>query len=153
MTIANMEGGRRAILFHGFTQIAVYVMFFALGTLLFVYYRSGGAHLPAGTASDRVLSFFIMRELPAGWRGLLIVSVFAPAMSTTSSALNSLASATVLDFMSGRPGSTVLRAKVATLVWGTVVMGAGLLAWQLGSILELIVKVNSYFYGCLLGVF
>jgi Na+/proline symporter len=32
-------------------------------------------------------------------------------------------------------------------------MGAGLLAWRLGSILELIVKVNSYFYGCLLGVF
>src|SRR5262249_1496774 len=32
-------------------------------------------------------------------------------------------------------------------------VGAGLLAWRLGSILELVVKVNSYFYGCLLGVF
>ena len=34
-----------------------------------------------------------------------------------------------------------------------MVMGAGLLAWRLGSILELIVKVNSYFYGCLLAIF
>ena len=74
-------------------------------------------------------------------------------MSTTSSALNSLASATVLDFLGRRAGNTVLQAKVATLAWGVVVMGAGLLAWRLGSILELIVKVNSYFYGCLLGVF
>jgi hypothetical protein len=134
-------------------QIAVYVMFFALGTLLWVYYRAGGARLPEGTAADRVLPFFIMRELPPGWRGLLTVAVFAPAMSTTSSALNSLASATVLDFFALRPGNTVLRAKAATLAWGLVVMVAGLLAWRLGSVLELIVKVNSYFYGCLLGVF
>jgi len=153
LTIGGMEGGRRAILFHGFTQLAVYVMFFALGTLLFVYYRSGAASLPQGTAPDRVLPFFIMHALPAGWRGLLIVAVFAPAMSTTSSALNSLASVTVLDFLGERSGSTVIKAKAATLIWGMVVMGAGLLAWQLGSILELIVKVNSYFYGCLLGVF
>jgi SSS family transporter len=153
MTIAGMEGGRRAILFHGFTQIVVYIMFFALGTLLFVYYRSEAASLPAATAPDRVLAYFIMRELPPGWRGLLVVSIFAPAMSTTSSALNSLASATVLDFLGRRAGNTVLRAKVSTLVWGVVVIGAGLLAWRVGSILELIVKVNSYFYGCLLGVF
>ena len=153
MTIAGMEGGRRAILFHGITQLAVYVMFFGLGTLLFVYYSSGQAALPEGTAPDRVLPFFIMRQLPAGWRGLLIVAVFAPAMSTTSSALNSLASATILDFVGGRAGGTLTRAKVATLLWGMVVIGAGLLAWRLGAILELIVKVNSYFYGCLLGVF
>ena len=108
---------------------------------------------PRARRADRVLPFFIMRELPSGWRGLLTVAVFAPAMSTTSSALNSLASATVLDFFALRPGNTVLRAKAATLVWGLVVMGAGLLAWRLGSVLELIVKVNSYFYGCLLGVF
>jgi Na+/proline symporter len=42
---------------------------------------------------------------------------------------------------------------VISVVWGVLVTGAGLLAWRLGSILELIVKVNSYFYGCLLGVF
>ena len=59
----------------------------------------------------------------------------------------------MLDFFGARPGSTVARAKIATLLWGIVVIGAGLLAWRLGSILELIVKVNSYFYGCLLGVF
>jgi SSS family solute:Na+ symporter len=154
LTISSMEGGRQAILFHGFTQLAVYVGFFALGTLLFVFYHAYAERLPQGTAPDRVLPFFIMRELSSGWRGLLIVAVFAPAMSTTSSALNSLASVTVLDFLERRrPGRTVLRAKVATLVWGLIVMGAGLLAWRLGSVLELIVKVNSYFYGCLLGVF
>ena len=44
---------------------------------------------------------------------------------------------------------------VYTVPWPLVGVAAimGLLAWRLGSILELIVKINSYFYGCLLGVF
>jgi SSS family transporter len=154
LTIAGMRGGRRAILFHGFSQLAVYVAFFALGTLLFVFYQINTGRLPDGISSDRVFPFFIMRELPTGVRGFLIAAAFAPAMSTISSALNSLSNVTVVDFLDRlRPGDTIRRAKLFTAVWGIAVMGAGLLAWRLGSILELIVKVNSYFYGCLLGVF
>jgi Na+/proline symporter len=154
LTVSSMQGGRRAILFHGFSQIVVYVAFFALGTLLFVYYRIHTGRLPAGTAPDRVFPIFIMRELPAGVRGLLLAGAFAPAMSTVSSALNSLANVTVVDFMDRlRPGNTVRRARICTLVWGIVAMVAGLLAWRMGSILEVVVKVNSYLYGCLLGVF
>ena len=67
-------------------------------------------------------------------------------MSTLSSALNSLANVTVVDFIDRfRPGNTVRRAKVLTVVWGAIVIGAGLLAVRLGSILELIVKVNCIF--------
>jgi SSS family solute:Na+ symporter len=154
LTVASMQGGRRAILFHGFSQLGVYIAFFALGTLLFVFYRTHAGRLPAGIAADRVFPFFIMRELPSGVRGFLIAAAFAPAMSTISSALNSLSNVTVIDFLDRlRPGHTVRRAKLFTAIWGAVALGAALLAWRLGSILELIVKVNSYFYGCLLGVF
>jgi Na+/proline symporter len=52
-----------------------------------------------------------------------------------------------------RPGNTVRRAKLVTGLWGAASICAGVLAWRLGSILESIVKVNSYFYGCLLGIF
>ena len=98
--------------------------------------------------------YFIVHEVPVGLRGFLIAGAFSAAMSTLSSALNSLANVTVVDFLDRfRPGNTVRRAKVLTVVWGGVVIGAGLLAVRFGSILELIVKVNSYFYGCLLGVF
>jgi SSS family transporter len=154
LTVSSMRGGRTAILFHGVTQLGVYVAFFALGTLLFVFYQIHAGRLPRNIAADRVFPFFIVREAPPGWRGFLIAAAFAPAMSTLSSGLNSLASVTVMDFLDRlHPGDTVRRAKVCTALWGFVVMGAGLLAWRLGSILELVIKINSYFYGCLLGLF
>lgn len=154
LTVSSAKGGRRAILFHGFGLLAVYVGFFALGTLLWSFYRGRPGALPAGLDPDRIFPFFIIHELPPGLRGFLIAGAFSAAMSTISSALNSLANVTVVDFWDRfRPGRTVLRAKALTLVWGAAVIGAGLLAWRLGSILETIVKVNSYFYGCVLGVY
>jgi SSS family transporter len=153
LTVASLEGGQRAILVHGVMQLGVYFAFFGLGTLLFVFYQAHPERLPEGIAPDRVLPSFIMRELPAGLRGLLVTAVFAAAMSTISSAINSLASATVVDFLETRFKTTLWQAKLVAALWGGVVVAAALLAWRLGSILELIVKVNSYFYGCLLGVF
>jgi Na+/proline symporter len=47
----------------------------------------------------------------------------------------------------------VRAARLFTIAWSLVAIGAGHLAWRLGSVLEVIVKVNSYFYGCLLGLF
>ena len=154
LAVSNLKGGQRAILFHGISLLAVYVAFFALGTLLYLFYAARPGALPASIAPDRVFPYFIMKELPAGLRGFLIAGAFSAAMSTLSSALNSLANVTVVDFIDRfRPGNTVRRAKMLTVVWGAIVIGAGLLAVRLGSILELIVKVNSYFYGCLLGAF
>jgi SSS family transporter len=154
LTVASMQGGQRAILFSGILQLGVYFAFFGLGTLLYVFYQVYPDRLPAEIASDRVLPAFIMRELPDGFRGLLVTAVFAAAMSTISSSINSLASTTVVDFIEWRGAkTTILQAKLVTLAWGVTVIAAALLAWRLGSILELVVKVNSYFYGCLLGIF
>ena len=153
LTVASLEGGQRAILLHGVLQLGVYFAFFGLGTLLFVFYQAHPDRLPGGIAADRVLPAFIMRELPDGLRGLLVTAVFAAAMSTISSAINSLASATVVDFLESRRATSLFQAKFVAALWGGIVVGAALLAWRLGSILELIVKVNSYFYGCLLGIF
>lgn len=91
--------------------------------------------------------------------GLILAAVFAAAMSSVDSVLNSLSAATVVDFwqryaqrdMSARQSLRLGRA--FTLFWGVV---ATLTAIQLvsgGSIIEQVNKVGSYFYGSLLGVF
>jgi len=154
LSVSNQTDGRRAIMFHGFGLLAVYVGFFALGTLLYVFYKSRPDSLPESIDSDHVFPYFIIHEVPVGLRGFLIAGGFAAAMSTLSSALNSLANVTVVDFIDRfRPGNTVLRAKVLTVIWAGIVIAAGLQAANFKSILKLGLIVNSYFYGCLLGVF
>ncbi|HUQ93604.1 MAG TPA: sodium/solute symporter [Bryobacteraceae bacterium] len=154
LAASGEQNGRRAILFQGAGLLGVYIAFFSLGTLLWVFYRVHAESLPPGLAPDRVFPYFIMHELPRGLRGFVIAGAFAAAMSTMSATLNSLANVTVIDFWDrARPGNTVRRAKLATALWGVAAVGAGVLAWRLGSILESIVKINSYFYGSLLGVF
>ncbi len=152
LTVSSLDAGRRAIVFHGVMLVAVYIAFFALGTLLFVFYKVHPSQLPANTPGDRVFPFFIVHEMPAGLRGFLTAGAFAAAMSTISSGLNTLANVTVVDFLE-RWGLGVRAARLITASWTVVVIGAGILAFRMGSLLELIVKINSYFYGCLLGMF
>ncbi|WP_146518645.1 sodium:solute symporter [Stieleria varia] len=73
---------------------------------------------------DRVFPHFIASHLPTGIRGLLIAAIFAAAMSTVSTSLNSSATLVMSDFYVRllRPESTdknrvsVLRS--STLAWG-----------------------------------
>jgi SSS family transporter len=152
LSVSTLSAGRRAILLHGVMLIVIYIAFFALGTMLFIFYNSGAAHLPPDTPGDRVFPFFIVHELPAGIRGFLAAGAFAAAMSTISSGLNTLANVTVVDLLE-RWGPGVRTARIVTVAWTLVVIGAAVIAFRLGSLLELIVRVNSYFYGCLLGIF
>ncbi len=102
---------------------------------------------------------FVLQHLPAGLIGLIMAGVFAAAMSTISSELNSLATATVVDHYGRyiRPNlddAAARRAlKLATVGWGvyaTVFAGYG---GRLGSLIEAVNFVGSLFYGPMLGVF
>ncbi len=102
---------------------------------------------------------FVLQHLPAGLVGLIMAGVFAAAMSTISSELNSLATATVVDHYGRyiRPqldDAAARRAlRLATVGWGvyaTVFAGYG---GRLGSLIEAVNFVGSLFYGPMLGVF
>jgi Na+/proline symporter len=102
---------------------------------------------------------FVIDHLPVGLVGLIIAAVFAAAMSTISAELNSLATATVIDHYRRylRPGARdehyAWAARVATAFWGlyaTVFAGFG---HRLGSLIEAVNIVGSWFYGSMLGVF
>jgi SSS family solute:Na+ symporter len=86
--------------------------------------------------------------------------IFAAAMSSFASEINSLASATVIDFYQRyfrREASDkhyLWISRAATLFWGAFATTAACLAGgRLGSLIEAVNKVGSYFYGPILGVF
>jgi SSS family solute:Na+ symporter len=91
--------------------------------------------------------------------GLFIAAVLAAAMSSIAAELNSLATASVIDFYrmwvrAEAPDAHFLRVgRLATLLWGLFACGVALYAASLGSLIEVVNRFGSFFYGSLLGVF
>ena len=112
--------------------------------------------------SDEIFARFIVEEMPVGLTGLLIAGVFAAAMSSLSSSINSLASATAYDFWAPATGRekderAVLRmGKFFTLAWAALLI-AGAIAFiplsRGNTAVEVALGIQSLVYGGLLGGF
>jgi Na+/proline symporter len=106
-----------------------------------------------------VFPVFVTTYMPPGVIGLIIAAIFAAAMSSISAELSALSTATVIDFYRRhfRPEETdrhyLLVSKVATGFWGIFACVVAYYAGQLGSLIEVVNKFGSFFYGSLLGVF
>jgi Na+/proline symporter len=106
-----------------------------------------------------VFPTFIITRLPIGLVGLMIAAIFAAAMSTIAAELNSLATATVIDFYTRhwRKGAgdreTLLASKIATVGWGLLACLVATYAVSLGALIEVVNQLGSFFYGSLFGVF
>jgi solute:Na+ symporter, SSS family len=106
-----------------------------------------------------VFPTFVTTKLPIGLVGLVIAAIFAAAMSSIAGELNALATTTVIDIYRRhvRPVETdahYLRvSKAATLFWGLFACVVATFAAGLGSLIEVVNRFGSFFYGSLLGVF
>jgi hypothetical protein len=111
------------------------------------------------TDVNYVIPTFILTELPVGLIGLLIVAIVLAATDSIAAELNSLSTATVIDFYKRwmRPVASDAHylnvSKVLTGVWGILVCGVAVWAAELGSLIEVVNRFGSYFYGSILGVF
>jgi Na+/proline symporter len=106
-----------------------------------------------------VFPTFVIEYMPVGLVGLLIAAVFAAAMSSIAAELNALSTATVIDFYRRhvRPeapdGHFLFVSKVATAFWGAFACVVAVYAVNLGSLIEVVNRFGSFFYGSILGVF
>jgi Na+/proline symporter len=114
---------------------------------------------PKFTDVNYVFPTFVTTYMPAGVVGLIIAAIFAAAMSSISSELNALSAATVIDFYrrhyrhDADDRHYLLVSKIATGFWGVVACAVAYYAAQLGSLIEVVNRFGSFFYGSLLGVF
>ncbi|HWQ56840.1 MAG TPA: sodium:solute symporter [Bryobacteraceae bacterium] len=154
---ARDEAQSRLALMASWVVIFVqFSLFLFIGILLFVYYRDNNLAAPA--LMDRIYPAFIWENLPVGVAGLVIAAILAAAMANIAAALNSLASTTVVDFY--RPFSShhdeahyLKFARLATVAWGVVLLGIGIMARKWGSVLVAGLTISSIPFGALLGVF
>ena len=118
------------------------LLFFSLGTALFVFYQQHAGALEPSLSTDAIFPLFIVQQLPQGISGLLIAGIFAAAMSSLDSSLNSAVAALICDFYKRfQPRSTAsIRLRLAK--WLTV--GLGILATTIGLLMATI-EIASLF--------
>ncbi len=108
---------------------------------------------------DWMMPVFIIEYLPSGVVGILVVAILAAAMSSLSSAINSLAAVTVEDigrWRQCRPDNVryLKQARLAGIGWGIVTLVLSLYAGDIApTVIEAINKIGSVFYGPVLAIF
>ena len=106
-----------------------------------------------------VFPTFVLTQLPVGLAGLMIAAILAAVMSTVAAELNSLSTATVIDFYKRHFRKTgtdqhYLRVSwIVTGMWGAFATIVATYATSLGSLIEVVNRVGSFFYGSLFGIF
>jgi SSS family transporter len=155
----NKRDSILALLGSGVVVFFQFALFLIVGIMLFSFYLyHPGEAVPA--VRDRIFPSFIVNHLPHGVSGLMIAAILAAAMSNLSSALNSLASTTVVDFY--RPilkrdvsaAEQVRFSRRMTVMWGAILVVLALLFRNArSSVLENGLTVASIAYGSMLGVF
>jgi len=157
LTCKDLRSSQKALVWSAVAVMAQFLIFLLVGLGLWVFY--GGASFDS---SDEIFARFIVDQLPAGITGLLIAGIFAAAMSSLSSSINSLASATAYDFWAPLKGlagdeARILKAgKGFTLIWAALLIGGAVLFIPLStrtSAVEMALGIASVVYGGLLGAF
>ena len=157
LTSSSIKNSRLSLMVGGFLMFPQMLLFLFIGIMLYAFYQHVGP--PELDNINELFPRFIVEYLPVGISGLVIAGVFAAAMSSLDSALNSLAAVTVRDFYAkyfkaDADEKHYLRAsRWATVFWGIYAMIFAFFAGNLGPVIEVINKIGSYFYGSLLGVF
>lgn len=142
MSTKDEKATSRSIWLNGIISVPVTILFFLIGTGLFAFYKDHAANMVVTNPNiDSVFPQFIVSEMPIGFAGLLIASIFAAAMSTLSSNINSSAAVITSDFYQtifpGRTFSSQLKvARWSGLLCGLLGMGMALVlaTWNIASL-------------------
>lgn len=115
--------------------------------------------LKSSDDSNYVFLSFILKYLPHGLIGALMAMIFLSSMGAVSSALNSMASTSLVDiyrrwFDTGRSESIYLiLSKGFTFFWGLFCIALALVIGEFENLIEAVNIIGSFVYGPILGVF
>ena len=159
MTVKDPREAQKALLLGVGAGAIGIILSLMLGVFLFLFYQHFPDLLPDGLTPDQVMPHFVRTEVPPVLTGALVAAVFAAAMSSLDSALNSLAAALTVDFLARfRPETgeqkRLLFAKVVVVTAGILGIVIGIYASRTQSpLIDLILSFMGYFAGGLLGLF
>lgn len=138
LTTKDENAAKKSLKLGAWMALPSALIFFSIGTLLYLFFRQHPDKVNIGLQSqDAVFPWYIVSELPRGVVGLMIAAIFAAAMSTLSSSMNSITTAITTDFYRrfNAERSEVFYLRFARVV--TLIIGAG------GTIFALIMSQSG----------
>jgi sodium-coupled monocarboxylate transporter 8/12 len=162
LSARSLKEAQRGLWLKLWLVLPVTVIFYGTGLVLYAFYQIHGDPLAAGkiTKPDQILPYFVMNELPKGMPGIFIAAIYAASMSTISAGINSLTSASLVDFYQrlwrkpdlGEKNQLQI-ARWLTVAYGTLVIMLAFMVHRLGTLLEATNKIISLIGGPLIGLF
>jgi cyclically-permuted mutarotase family protein len=161
LTTKNQHEAAKGLWFNGTMSILISVVFYFIGTALFVFYKTQPQELNMAMANpDSIFPHFIMTRMPVGLAGLMIAAIFSATMSTVSSNVNSVSTAFTTDIYNhlwpGSPDSKRLSvARFSGIISGGLGIGLALLmaTWNILSLFDYFNTILGLLVGGLGGVF
>lgn len=158
LSCGSMRKSQLALIVSGVVVFFQFLLFLVIGVMLYAFYQ----HFPLGRELDqvnRIFPIFIVEQMPPGVSGLIIAAIFAAAMSTLSSSLNSLSSSAMNDFYRARFVRSATEehyfriSRYFTLGWGIILILVSI--WARGSeeVLQAGLTITSFTMGSVLGIF
>ena len=167
LTAKNRKESAKATILSGLVDLPVVCCFVLVGILVATFYQTAQAKLPEGIATREAFPFFILTQMPAGMRGLVIAGIMATAMGSLSTALNALGTSFARDFVlpwKEKRGAVTEEERVWVLRWSTVLFAGFIILVGLATayymahnptagIIPLVLGILGFTFGSLLGIF
>ena len=162
----NIHDARQALFLNGLLRFPVVCLYCMIGIGISAFALQNPAFLAAlGTGGDApnynlAVPVYMLQALPVGVLGLALVALFAAAMSSLDSVINSLSASTMEDFV--RRFSTrqwndkqeLWVSRLVTACWGGLALTFAFFVGDIAeSVLIAINKIGSLINGPVLGVF
>lgn len=160
MSVSSTARAKKAIWTNAIVIVPASLLFFAVGTALFVFYKQNPDRLDPTFKTDAIFPLFIARELPTGIAGLLVAGIFAAAQSTVSTSINSISACFVTDFV--RPFSSIISersclrlGRLSSFAFGCLGVALALLfaTSDIKSLWDQFMKILGLFGGSMCGLF
>ncbi|MCF7973254.1 MAG: sodium/solute symporter [Phycisphaerae bacterium] len=159
MAVRTDKGVTWAIVFNAVNDLLINGLLIFIGLGLFAYFAAFPERLGEDAGKDGILPFYIMHSLPPGVSGLMITAIFAAAMSSVDSGINSLSTVLINDYV--RPlkrhpidahGEMTL-ARVLTVALGVFSVLAAVFAASIGNIVQMWMGIVGLFAAPVLSIF
>ena len=158
MAVRTDKGVVKAIAFNAVNDLLINGMLIFIGIGMFAYFRAFPDRLNNSVDPDGMLPFYIMHILPPGVSGLMVTAIFAAAMSSVDSGINSLSTVIVNDWIKPWRRQPVEASDVTLARWLTVALGvlatlAAMYAARIGNIVEMWMGIMGLFAAPILSIF